>query len=125
MAERKPEDWRTYLDELIVLWDKFPPDFKIHNKGKADVESMRGGLDSGISARTSAANTLMFSDRALDALAAGVNDFASHVLPAIEGQFGVDSVEAEVAPRKQLPDHHGGGSTSGSTLNTPIPPPSS
>lgn len=123
MAERNPQDWGTYLDELIVLFDSLPEGHKIHGKTKADVVAMRAGLTNGINAVTSGESTLGFSRGALKTIVSGVDDFATHVIPALTGDFGPDSVEVQEAPRKQLPDHGGGGggTSGGGGGTTPVP----
>jgi hypothetical protein len=93
-----------YLDELIVLFDKFPPDFKIHGKGKEDVTAMKAQYDSAVNGEREATMSLHFAQDTRKDVIRSVANFASHVLPAIEGYFGVGSVEANTAPRKEAPD---------------------
>lgn len=104
MSERNIDQWGTYLDELIVLFDRFPPDFKIHGKGKEEVVALKATYDSAVNGERSAEMTLSFAQDTRKGVITGISDFATRVLPAIIGNFGPGSAEAAAAPRKEAPD---------------------
>jgi len=106
---------------LIALFDRLPEGFNIFAKGKVDVVAMKEGYDNANQAVVSAEQTLEFARATRAGVVTGIDDFATQVIPALEGAFGVDSIEAEAAPRKAVSSHGGGTTNGGGALNTPVP----
>jgi hypothetical protein len=119
MSVRDQDEWDPYLGDVLALMDHLPEGARVGGKIKSEVETYRTRLKTafdGVDATDAASG---FAHQALNGVITEINDWASKVLPSVTGEYGEDSAEARLTPRK-TPQRHGGG-TSGGGGATPVP----